>query len=185
MIDNTQHSLFLRHRSLAQRALLVPGMLVGLLGSAAVPAQDAAGAAAGYPAWAQPAPAMNYPTDSRGSDNLNHEFFYSSHAPWTESDGSPINGMEMTAYMAGQDETHTLFPTSAARISGKADMLAGIAALQVVPGSVIDFVTTLLKCTVVRSAIRICPTLPEPPANKQYFPICVLPAIPTSPAIAV
>jgi hypothetical protein len=79
-----------------------------------------------------PCAAYGEGASSRGADGVNHEFHYASQAPWINAGKTaPLPGMEVTGMMAGQDETHTLFPSSAARISGKADLLAGIAALQV------------------------------------------------------
>jgi hypothetical protein len=78
-------------------------------------------------------PALNYPATSTGADGVNHEFFYSKYAPWmtgTGADRKPKKGMAVTGIMAGKDETHTQFPTSASKISGKADLLAGVAAIQ-------------------------------------------------------
>jgi hypothetical protein len=54
-------------------------------------------------------------------------FYYSPDAPWVQN-GVPTR--PMTAFMAGQNETHTQTPTSAALLSSANSMLATVAAIQ-------------------------------------------------------
>ncbi len=58
-------------------------------------------------------------------------FFYSPDAPWFDHvNGQPLPGKQMTAFMAGNDETHTEFPESAAIVSGNASLAATVASIQ-------------------------------------------------------
>jgi hypothetical protein len=58
-------------------------------------------------------------------------FFYSPHAPWFDHQaGVPDPGKQMTAFIAGNDETHTEFPDSAAIVSGGTSLLAAVASIQ-------------------------------------------------------
>ena len=62
------------------------------------------------------------------------EFYYSPHAPWT-SGGVPTR--PMTAIMAGNDETHTAFPTSSSLVSSSSSLAATIGAIQMQESSAI------------------------------------------------
>ncbi len=63
-------------------------------------------------------------------------FFYGPDAPWFDhQSGVPIR--PMSAYIAGNDETHTEFPESAAILSGNADLPATIGAIQSVQTSAV------------------------------------------------
>lgn len=55
-------------------------------------------------------------------------FYYSPDAPWLDQNGQPLR--RMTAMLAGNDETHTEFPDSAAIVSGNASLAATVGAIQ-------------------------------------------------------
>lgn len=61
-------------------------------------------------------------------------FFYGPDAPWfNHAQGTPIR--PVTGIIAGNDETHTEFPESAALVSGSSSLLATIGAIQAQHGS--------------------------------------------------
>lgn len=55
-------------------------------------------------------------------------FYYGPDAPWLDQNGQPQR--RMTAMLAGNDETHTEFPSSAAIVSGNATLAATVGAIQ-------------------------------------------------------
>jgi hypothetical protein len=67
---------------------------------------------------------------SKGGDK---PFYYAPVAPWMKKDGNgnPIEPKyPVSAYLAGKDETHTPFPSSANKIGGSTTVSAAIGALQ-------------------------------------------------------
>jgi hypothetical protein len=72
------------------------------------------------------------PDPYKGADfdhGQGRSFYYGPDAPWFDhQNGVPLR--PMTAYIAGNDETHTEFPESAAVVSGNADLPATIGSIQ-------------------------------------------------------
>jgi len=58
------------------------------------------------------------------------DFYYGPEAPWTDASGVPIPGREVSAFMAGSNETHTRTPVTAATVAGNAGMIATAASIQ-------------------------------------------------------
>lgn len=83
--------------------------------------------------------------DTAGSNN---PFFYGPEAPWL-ANGMPTR--RVTAYMAGENETHTQTPKSAAMVTSGSSMLATIASIQ-------------------RSTVALLPVIGVSPANLGVAP---------------
>jgi hypothetical protein len=65
------------------------------------------------------------------SSTSGKKFFYGPDAPWFDHQaGEPDPGKAMTAMIAGNDETHTEFPDSAAIVSGSSSLAATIGSIQ-------------------------------------------------------
>lgn len=67
------------------------------------------------------------PVAAAGKDK---PMLYGPQAPWMESPGVPKKGREVTAMMAGQDETHTQTPVSMITVASNASLLATCASIQ-------------------------------------------------------
>lgn len=66
------------------------------------------------------------PAESPDAGDTDRPFVFSPHTPWQDLDSSK----RITAMMAGNNETHTAQPTSAANLGGGTSMLAAIASIQ-------------------------------------------------------
>jgi len=64
---------------------------------------------------------------TKPEDYADRPIFYSPHAPWRGNNGQPVR--PVSAFMAGNDETHTPFPSSANLVSGSS-MSAVIGSIQ-------------------------------------------------------
>jgi len=96
-------------------------------------------------------------------------FYYGPDAPWFDHQtGTPLR--PVTAMIAGNDETHTEFPESAAVVSGNADLPATIGAIQAVNSSAIVPVLGLdpLKYGVAQGAPDVV-TAPSPEGMVDLF----------------
>lgn len=60
----------------------------------------------------------------------NREWLATSFAPWIDSHGDPMKGMEISAFLSGSNETHTSSPSSGYVLSSGSSNIAGIAAYQ-------------------------------------------------------
>jgi hypothetical protein len=73
-----------------------------------------------------------------GDTDGNKEWFATSFAPWIDSNGKPYPRMEITAFLSGINETHTLSPASNGTLESGMGLVAGIASHQSAIRSVVS-----------------------------------------------
>lgn len=93
-----------------------------------------------------------YHAPGQGMEYLSGDrpFFYGPEAPWTTG-GMPKPGYEVTGLMAGENETHTQTPKSAAMVTSGTSMMATVASIQ-------------------RATVALLPVIGVAPANLGVAP---------------